>query len=72
MQEMRKSPCYQCDERELFCHMLCARYAEFRANIDQALLARRSAADYRACVKEAVRRMETESGVDMRGGAEKC
>lgn len=67
MQEMRKSPCYQCDEREPFCHMLCARYADFRAGIEYGAMKRRQTAAYHACVKEAVRRMSAMSGVDMRG-----
>lgn len=29
-EDVRDSPCHRCDERQLYCHMTCQRYADFR------------------------------------------
>lgn len=64
----RKSPCYLCESRELFCHMVCARYAEFRAALDDKIRRNLKEAEYQDAVTSACARMHAIRPKDMRGG----
>lgn len=68
MQPSRKSPCYLCESRELFCHMTCARYADFRAALDDKIRRNLKTSEYEDAVTMACQRMHTIRPKDMRGG----
>ena len=68
MEPSRKSPCYLCESRELFCHMTCARYADFRAALDDKIRRNLLEIEYEGAVTAACTRMHTIRPKDMRGG----